>query len=111
MANGHWQIYNWAESNPSNFSGDSETIPVNQVPAHIIKAAIKSSSLIGNSLYGVDLKDINGKAYVIEVNDNPNIDAGVEDLLLKDELYLRIMNSFLNRIERERHLPAYYYNI
>jgi hypothetical protein len=27
----------------------------------------------------------------MEVNDNPNIDAGIEDAVLKEELYLRIM--------------------
>jgi glutathione synthase/RimK-type ligase-like ATP-grasp enzyme len=37
--------------------------------------------------------------YVIEVNDNPNIDAGVEDKVLKDEIYLRIMRVMLARIE------------
>ena len=38
--------------------------------------------------------------YVIEVNDNPNIDAGFEDAVLKEELYRRIMAGFLERIER-----------
>jgi glutathione synthase/RimK-type ligase-like ATP-grasp enzyme len=27
-------------------------------------------------LYGVDLKQVNGKIYVVEVNDNPSTDAG-----------------------------------
>jgi len=107
MANGHWQIYNWTESNPSDIVGNSEAIPINQVPTHILNAAIKSSALIGDGLYGVDLKEINGQAYVIEINDNPNIDDGVEDILLGDELYLRVMTSFYNRIERERYQARY----
>jgi glutathione synthase/RimK-type ligase-like ATP-grasp enzyme len=36
---------------------------------------------------------------VIEVNDNPSIDAGVEDLVLKDELYLAVIRSITHRIE------------
>jgi len=36
---------------------------------------------------------------VIEVNDNPSIDAGVEDIVLKDELYLTVIRSIINRIE------------
>jgi glutathione synthase/RimK-type ligase-like ATP-grasp enzyme len=36
---------------------------------------------------------------VIEVNDNPNVEHGVEDLVLKDGLYDRIMQSFLRRLE------------
>jgi glutathione synthase/RimK-type ligase-like ATP-grasp enzyme len=57
----------------------------------------------------VDLKDMGGKAYVIEVNDNPNVDAGIEDLVLGDELYERIMRSIFNRIEAERHQVRYIY--
>jgi hypothetical protein len=33
------------------------------------------------------------------VNDNPNIDVGYEDDVLDEELYLRIMEVFLKRIE------------
>jgi len=58
-----------------------------------------AANLIGDSLYGVDVKQVENKFYVIEVNDNPNIDAGVEDATLKDELYFRIMRVFLRRIE------------
>ncbi|MFP4069528.1 MAG: RimK family protein, partial [Opitutales bacterium] len=106
MANEHWQIYNWSESGDSDeFEGRAESVPVNQVPAPILSAAVRASGLIGDSLYGVDLKEVNGQPYVIEINDNPNIDAGVEDVLLGDELYLRIMTSFYNRIERERNEP------
>ncbi|SHK18493.1 Glutathione synthase/RimK-type ligase, ATP-grasp superfamily [Rubritalea squalenifaciens DSM 18772] len=107
MARGHWQIYNWEQSNPEDFSGNFESIPINQVPAEILKTAVKASSLIGDSLYGVDLKEVGGKPYVIEVNDNPNIDAGIEDSILGDELYLRIMTSIFNRLERERVQPRY----
>jgi glutathione synthase/RimK-type ligase-like ATP-grasp enzyme/ribosomal protein S18 acetylase RimI-like enzyme len=102
MASGHWQIYNWQAAEGEELSGRSETLPIAEVPACIVKAALKATALIGNGLYGVDLKEVGGKAYVIEVNDNPNIDVGVEDLLLGDELYLRIMQSIFNRIEIER---------
>ncbi|WP_319541884.1 GNAT family N-acetyltransferase [uncultured Pseudodesulfovibrio sp.] len=109
MANNHWQIYNWQSSMSEEFSGRSETLSVKQVPPHVLKAAVGASSLIGNGFYGVDLKEINGKAYVIEVNDNPNVDAGIEDELLGDELYERIMQSIYNRIETERHQIRYLY--
>ena len=107
MAQGHWQIYNWNNNGNTEFSGRSQTLPLNQVPPHILQTAVKASSLIGNGLYGVDLKDINGSACIIEINDNPNIDAGIEDAILQEELYIRIMNSFLNRIEQERYTPRY----
>ena len=40
---------------------------------------IPASTSLGNSLYGIDIKEIDGSYLVIEVNDNPNIDAGSED--------------------------------
>lgn len=112
MANNHWQIYNWQESGDvesEEFSGRHETLSVNQVPSNVLKAAVSASSLIGNGFYGVDLKEIDGKVYVIEVNDNPNIDFGVEDMVLGDELYERIMRSIFNRIETERNQVRYLY--
>jgi len=106
MARGHWQIYNWSTSQADR-EGDSETLPLNQVPHDVLQTATRGASLIGDGLYGVDLKEVRGKAHVIEINDNPNIDAGVEDAVLGDELYLKIMNSFYNRIERERKAPRF----
>jgi len=107
MARDHWQIYNWTDQSAEGFAGDSETLPVEQVPAVVIQTALRASALIGNGLYGVDLKQMDQKAYVIEVNDNPNIDSDIEDLILGDELYRTIMQSFKNRIGAERIQPRF----
>lgn len=107
MATGHWQIYNWNESDEAGFSGKSETVAIDEVPANVLRTAVKSSALIGEGFYGVDIKVSAGKAYVIEINDNPNVDVGVEDAILGDELYRKLMQSIANRIERERGKPRY----
>ena len=57
---------------------------------------------IGNGLYGVDLKELKGRCSIIEVNDNPSIDSGVEDEMLRDYLYERIIEVFEKRIEAMR---------
>ena len=101
MARDHWQIYK-NESNGKSIAGKAETLPVELAPRHVIRTALKAANLIGDGLYGVDLKEIHGKAQLIEVNDNPSIDAGVEDAVLKDELYRRVMSSFLHRIDRSK---------
>jgi len=44
---------------------------------------------------------------VIEVNDNPNIDAGVEDEILGKELYKKIISSFITRIEMSRNIERF----
>ncbi len=98
MTKDHWQIYNW-NSDEEDKSGNHETLPIESVPREVLKVAQKAASLIGDGLYGVDLKYVDGEVYVIEVNDNPNIDFGVEDQILKDELYNLIIDSLINRIE------------
>ncbi len=107
MAQGHWQIYNWNGSEADAVTGNHETVPIEEVPHSVIKAALKSSAFIGDGLYGVDLKEVDGQVVVIEINDNPNIDHGVEDALIGDEVYLRVMGSMFARIEKERNRPRY----
>jgi glutathione synthase/RimK-type ligase-like ATP-grasp enzyme len=99
MAKRHWQIIQH-RADGSKSEGNVDTLPVAEVPPRVLKTALKAAGLIGNGLYGVDLKQVGRQVYVIEVNDNPSIDAGLEDKVLKDELYRRIMASFLERIER-----------
>ncbi|MEO5976367.1 MAG: RimK family protein [Chryseolinea sp.] len=101
MATAHWQIVNW-NGEKDQQEGDVETISVDQAPAGLIRTALKATSLIGKSLYGVDLKESEGKFYVIEINDNPNIDYGLEDKILKDKLYSKIMDVFLNKIKADK---------
>ena len=50
----------------------------------------------------LDLKQSGDQCYLIEVNDNPNIDAGNEDGILKDALYREIMGYFRRRIDERR---------
>lgn len=98
MAKGHWQIYNHAVQGKNN-CGLVETVPVYKVPQAVLKTAIKATSLIGKGLYGVDLKIVNNKVVVIEINDNPSIDHGLEDTVLGDELYYRILNHFARMLD------------
>jgi glutathione synthase/RimK-type ligase-like ATP-grasp enzyme len=67
-----------------------------------VKLALKAANLIGDGLYGVDVKESNGNFYIIEVNDNPNIDSDSEDAILKEDLYNRIMEVFVRRMEQKR---------
>jgi len=101
MSRGHWQIYNHGARGTAK-SGGFKTLPVREAPAEVVRLALKATSLIGDGLYGVDLKQIGNRIVVIEVNDNPSIDAGVEDEYLGDDLYRRVMQEFLRRLERKR---------
>jgi glutathione synthase/RimK-type ligase-like ATP-grasp enzyme len=101
MSRGHWQIYNHGAKGTAK-SGGFKTIAVDDAPAEVVKLALKATSAVGDGFYGVDLKQVGDKPVVIEVNDNPSIDAGVEDVHLGEELYLRVMREFLRRMERKR---------
>ena len=101
MARGHWQIYNHQNTGKLR-SGDWESVPISKVPKHVLRNAIKAASLIGKGLYGVDVKEIDDQhSVVIEINDNPSIDQGIEDGILGDELYRLIIREFLVRMEQK----------
>lgn len=101
MADKHWQVIGKDKKGRDTF-GRFDTFPVEQVPKAVIKTAVKAAALIGDGLYGVDLKETGKEVVVIEINDNPNIDAGVEDQVLGMELYLKIMDVFSKRIEERK---------
>ena len=102
MAKGHWQIYNWDSAQKDDIEGNFEGVAVKDIPAFISETAIRVSKLIGDGLYGVDIKEVEGQALVIEVNDNPSIDAGVEDKVEGKALYKAIIGDILRRLQ-EKH--------
>ena len=97
MAPQHWQIVKRDHAGEKSF-GKVATMPVEVVPKEVVRAAVRAANLMGDGLYGVDLKQTADGCLVMEVNDNPNVDAGVEDQVLKDGLYWRIMEGFMSRV-------------
>jgi glutathione synthase/RimK-type ligase-like ATP-grasp enzyme len=102
MADGHWQIFNWQALAKDDQMGRFDTVPVYQAPKSVLKTAVRAANLIGDGLYGVDVKQVGMETLVIEVNDNPNIDAGVEDQVMGEHLYRTIMRSLKDRMENAR---------
>lgn len=100
MARKHWQIYQ--HDGGKVMTGASDTLSIGDAPHRVVRTAVKAARLIGDGLYGVDVKVIDGKPRVIEVNDNPSIDSSVEDRVLKNMLYERIMRVFLERLDARR---------
>jgi glutathione synthase/RimK-type ligase-like ATP-grasp enzyme len=99
MARGHWQIRKVLGDERRSY-GKVETIAIEDAPSEAVAVAVQAANLIGRGLYGVDLKEVDGKFLVIEVNDSPNIESGYEDAVLKDKLYAAIMAYFFERFER-----------
>jgi glutathione synthase/RimK-type ligase-like ATP-grasp enzyme len=99
MAKGHWQIYNWKAKKKDDQDGNADCLPMEEVPKKVLKMAIKSAKLIGEGLFGIDIKVIDNKPMVIEINDNPNIDFGVEDRFYGDLVYSKILTALKNRLD------------
>jgi glutathione synthase/RimK-type ligase-like ATP-grasp enzyme len=100
MAPGHWQIIKHDESR--SHEGVAEALAIDDAPAEVINIALQAANLIGDGFYGVDIKQRGHQCYVIEINDNPNVDAGNEDGVLKDKLYREVMTVFRKRIEARK---------
>jgi glutathione synthase/RimK-type ligase-like ATP-grasp enzyme len=97
MAHGHWQIVSLTREGEREF-GQVEAVPAADVPASVIALALESTGLLGNGLYGVDVKETPAGPVVIEINDNPNIQTGYEDGIEEDRVYEAILDAFVTRI-------------
>lgn len=101
MSRKHWQIVDH-KSDGTSAAGGFKTMAIDEAPAEVVSIAVKAAAQIGDGLYGVDLKQNDRGIFVIEVNDNPNLDAGIEDKYLKGKLYEIILEEFIRRIELSR---------
>lgn len=103
MAEGHWQIVTRDPAGNLVDEGEADTYLVEDAPPEVVEVGLRAAATIGDGLYGVDIKELpTGELVVVEVNDNPSIDAKVEDARLGDALYDTILSTFLRRLERRR---------
>jgi glutathione synthase/RimK-type ligase-like ATP-grasp enzyme len=97
MAPGHWQIIKYEAGGAHE--GASRAMAIAEAPPKVIEVALRAARAIGAGLYGVDVKEAGDAIVVIEVNDNPNLDHGVEDQHGKDEIWSRVLQWFIKRID------------
>lgn len=103
MARDHWQIR--TEEGGVERYGKVEAVSRDEAPADVVDIALRAARLIGRGMYGVDLKETEQGPVVIEINDNPNLDADYEDVIDRDDIYQDIVRFFLRRIEEEAEAP------
>jgi glutathione synthase/RimK-type ligase-like ATP-grasp enzyme len=99
MARGHWQIVKH-RSDGSAREGGFRTFDLDRAPEQLLDVATRAARPIGDGLYGVDIKQTDRGFVVMEVNDNPNIDHGIEDQVGKDEIWIRLIKWFVDRLEQ-----------
>lgn len=98
MAKKHWQIVRHQEGKKS-VEGGFKTVTLAEAPPAVIDIAVRAARLIGDGFYGVDMKVFGDRAVVIEVNDNPNLDHGCEDVAEKDAVWDQMIRWFVRRLE------------
>jgi glutathione synthase/RimK-type ligase-like ATP-grasp enzyme len=98
MVKKHWQIVNH-DRRGRPVQGGFRTFRLADAPAEVVDAAVKAASCIGQGLYGVDLKETRHGVAVIEINDNPNLDHGCEDVGEGDAVWKRLTQWFIDRLE------------
>ena len=99
MARGHWQIVKH-HADGSAREGGFKTFDLDQAPPEVIDIAVRAAKPIGDGLYGVDLKQTDNGIVVMEVNDNPNLEHGIEDSVGKDEVWIRLLKWYIDRFEK-----------
>ncbi len=97
MAKKHWQIVKHRADGKA-LEGGFYTPSLGEAPPAVIDMGLRAAQLIGDGLYGVDLKETDGGVFVVEVNDNPNIVHGVEDQAEKDQVWIELTRWFIDRL-------------
>jgi glutathione synthase/RimK-type ligase-like ATP-grasp enzyme len=87
---GRWKHGAKLRGKPTFIWGRTVSMKKQNAPVRLREVALKACKVVGKGLYGVDIKEVDGDYVVVEVNDNPSIYAGYEDLRDKD-LYAKII--------------------
>jgi glutathione synthase/RimK-type ligase-like ATP-grasp enzyme len=98
MVKGHWQIAN--HKGRVTRYGRVQAVPLDEVDPDVLAVGLRAASLFGDGFFGVDVKGVDGRILVMEVNDNPNLDAGFEDGIDKDGVYGALAEWFRVRLDR-----------
>ncbi|HTY90868.1 MAG TPA: RimK family alpha-L-glutamate ligase [Methanocella sp.] len=77
MPRGGWKVRSLIDG--KNQWGRVVPILRKNAPKKLEELAVKVSKCVGDGLYGLDIKEIDGKFYCIEINDNPSFYADLED--------------------------------
>lgn len=99
MARGHWQVVKYRPDGSSH-EGGFRAFGLDQTPPEVMDIAVRAARPIGDGFYGVDLKQTSHGIVVMEVNDNPSLEHGIEDTVGKDEIWTRLLRWFVDRFEQ-----------
>jgi len=90
---GGWKVK--SKINGRNVWGDTIAISRDSISPELKNISITLSQYVGNGLYGLDVKETKNGYKVIEINDNPSIYDGFEDVIDKD-IYEKIITELVS---------------
>ena len=93
MVDNDWKITKYNRQGDI-IDGNHESILIKNIPPKVAKLALDCLPFLDDGLYGIDIKETKDDVYIIEVNDNPSIDGGVEDEKYGTKIYDTIMQYF-----------------
>jgi glutathione synthase/RimK-type ligase-like ATP-grasp enzyme len=96
MARGHWQIMNHKPDGRS-VEGGHRSLAIAEAPQDVVDIGLRAANLIGDGLYGVDIKSGPDGPIVMEINDNPNLEHGIEDEADK-QVWNHLTDWFVKRL-------------
>lgn len=89
----------YVESNmfPYQISSIYEPWKVDEIPVEVTVAAFKVSDILGPGLYALDIFEKKNKIYIMDIFDNPDINAGKEDQIQPNNMYMNIIRHIYKR--------------
>lgn len=90
----HWKILTYVENGKAIY-GPVKGVKISDADPRLLDTARRAAGAIGKGLYGIDLKQNGDEYLVIEVNDNPSINTGEEDLAAAD-VYEKVIRYLMN---------------
>src|SRR4029077_15772989 len=105
MARGHWQVVKYRPDGSSP-EGGFQGFDLAQAPREVMDIAVRAARPIGEGFYGVDLKQTDHGIVVMEVNDNPNREHGIGDVVGKTDIWTRLWRCFIERFEQYPVIPG-----
>ena len=80
--------------------GAAGPVALAAAPRAVVATAVAAADVMGPGLWGVDLKVVGNQVFVIEVNDNPNIDDDCEAAVPQDQVWGRLATWFRDAVEQ-----------
>jgi len=92
MAEDGWKIIKY---DPSAGLVEGRHQAIEKIPTELWEFVESFFPFLDDGLYGIDVKEKDGRFFAIELNDNPSIDTGVEDQIEGNKLYDTIIEYFM----------------